>query len=93
MTTLRYFREHLDAALAGVGVKSVSQWVAERPGKHLWVDLPWNGKTFRACAACSVRQQLEAGVVKLSGPMRCAGIAPVTPRVDAMLEKLAKSPR
>lgn len=74
--TKGYLREQLDAALAREGVASVSEWVAARPGQHLWVDLPWDNRALRACAACSIVQRAD----KQNKP--CPGIVPVTPRID-----------
>jgi len=66
--TERLIREALDR----VGVATLADWVAQNPGKHLWVELPFDGHTVPACAACTSIRYGRDGTK--NSP--CYGIAP-----------------
>lgn len=65
--TERLIREALDRE----GAPTLQDWVVKNPGKHLWVELPFDGHTVPACAACT---HIRIGSGVKNKP--CRGIAP-----------------
>ena len=60
------------AALAAADAASLEDWVAQRPGEHLWIEVPWDGHTIPSCAACTHIRYGHDG----SKNKPCRGIAP-----------------
>lgn len=65
-------RQLIAAAIVNAGATSLEDWVTQHPGEHLWVELPWDGHTIPACAACTAIRFGRDG--SKNGP--CRGIAP-----------------
>jgi hypothetical protein len=62
----------IQKALTNAGAASLEDWVVQHPGEHLWVEMPFDGYTVPACAACTHIRFGRDG--KKNKP--CRGIAP-----------------